>query len=97
MQKSRAKLYSNLNGKLVEAFVGRVPCKFKMVLLEVSIEKKTSRYGDYIPVKLLIVRSYYNGKVLELTVSHLGINHTLKLELAEVEKLTLHMKENTMV
>lgn len=97
MQKNRAKSYSHLNCKLVEAFIGRVPSPLKMIVLEVSIEKKTNRYGDYKPIKLLIVRTYYNGKVLELTLSHLGIHHTLKLEPAQVAKLTLHMKENITV
>ena len=63
-QKQIAKQYSFLNGKQIEVYIGRIPCKMKHIEKELSVCKKKNIYGDYDKITIEIQKTHFNGKML---------------------------------
>lgn len=86
-QKEQGKTYNYLKGKRLEAYIGRIPSKFKRIEYEASLTPKENRYGKYVAFITQITRTHFNGKLAEIEFKHDGFYFHLKLTPSEIEAL----------
>ena len=91
-QKQISKQYSFLNGKQINVYIGRVPCKMKHIEYELSVLEKENMYGIYKEIIIEIHKTHFNGNTLTIyhnDFSCSGVLLPFKITQIDIDKLEI--------